>query len=219
MNFLKKRDKIRKRIVANSCESIRRGDFMYEANGKQYIIKLNEFADEQGVSVRTVQKKLTAGRYQKQLEGEFLRTATDGTWLSAEAAEFLKSTFRTQSVGFVTDSTYERQISELKEELIAEKEKRYEDQQKFKDYMAQVTPLLQKASEQLALAEASEQNKQRAEALEAQNDDLRAEIKRLEELVAQERKTAQEASEELTEQKEENEELKNRKWYQLLFKR
>lgn len=181
---------------------------MYEANGKQYIIKLNEFADEQGVSVRTVQKKLTAGRYQKQLEGEFLRTATDGTWLSAEAAEFLKSTFRTQAVGFVSDSTYERQISELKEELIAEKEKRYEDQQKFTDYMAQVTPLLQKASEQLALAEASEENKQRAEALEAQNGDLRAEIKRLEELVARERKTTQEAYEEFTA-------IKGKWWYKL----
>ena len=175
---------------------------MYEVNGKQYIIKLNEFADEQGVSVRTVQKKLTAGRYQKQLEGEFLRTATDGTWLSAEAAEFLKGTFRTQAVGFISDSTYERQIAELKEALGAEKEKRYEDQQKFTDYMAQVTPLLQKANEQLALAEASEQNKQRAEALEAQNGDLRAEIKRLEELVAQERETAEKASDELSDERQ-----------------
>lgn len=192
---------------------------MYEANGKQYIIKLNEFADEQGVSVRTVQKKLTAGRYQQQLEGEFLRTATDGTWLSAEAAEFLKGTFRTQAVGFVSDSTYERQIAELKEALYTEKEKRYEDQQKFTDYVAQVTPLLQKASEQLALAEASEQNKKQAEQMQTENDNLRAEIDRLKGLLVREQKTAQEASEELTAQREENEELKSRKWYQLLFKR
>lgn len=165
--------------------------WMYEVNGKQYIIKLNEFADEQGVSVRTVQKKLNSERYQEQLEGEFLRTATDGTWLSAEAAEFLKGTFRTQAVGFVSNSTYERQIADLKQE-------KFEIQQKFTDYVAQVTPLLQKASEQLALAEASEQNKQRAETLEAQNDDLRAEIKRLEELVARERETAEKASDELS---------------------
>lgn len=168
---------------------------MYEVNGKQYVIKLNDFAEMQGVSVRTIQKKLTASRYQEQLEGEFIRTASDGTWLSEEAVEFLKSTFRTQSVGFVSDTVYEKQIAELKQE-------KFEIQQKFTDYVAQVTPLLQKASEQLALAEASEQNRQRADALEAQIADLSLKMDEKDKHLQEVQKTAQTVQDELTAAKE-----------------
>lgn len=176
---------------------------MYEQDGKRYTIKLNDFADECGVSLRTVQKKLTAERYKSDLEGEFIRTGTDGTWLTEKGATFLRSTLKTKAVGYVTTDRYERRIEELEQEL-------YKTQREYTAYVSHATPLLQKASEQLALAERSGEYKERIDALEAQNGDLRADKEELGQKVAQAEKTAQELSDELTEAKKRIEELENR---------
>ncbi len=96
---------------------------MFEKDGKRYTTSIKDFANENGVSVRTVQKKLTAERYQKDLKNEFLRTNANGTWLTDEACIFLKSTFKTQAVGFVSDAKLEAEIKELKDKLLQAKDR------------------------------------------------------------------------------------------------
>ncbi len=163
---------------------------MYKKDGKSYVVKLNDFAAENGVSVRTVQKKLTAERYKTDLEGEFIRTSADGTWLTESGAEFLKSTLKSKAVGFVGNESYERKIAELEREL-------FETQKEYTSYVKNATPLLQRASEQLALAERSGEYKERIEVLEAQNGDLSRVNEELGQKVAQAEKTAENANLEL----------------------
>lgn len=176
---------------------------MYEQNGKSYIIKINDFAEDHGISLRAVQKKLSADKYRETLVGEFIRTTSDGTWLTQTAADFLAGTLRTQSYGVITTDRYEKQIEELKEKL-------FSVQEQYTAYVSTTTPLLQKASEQLALAERSEENRALAERLQAEIGDLRADKEKSEELLSEAQKTAQGLSEELTEAKEELERLKKR---------
>lgn len=175
---------------------------MYEQDGKQYTIKLNDLADEHGVSLRTVQKKLTAERYKNDLEGEFIRTASDGTWLTKAGAEFIAGTFKTRAVGYVTTDRYERRIAELEQEL-------YKTQREYTAYVSHATPLLQKASEQLALAERSGEYKERIDALETQNAVLSHDNEELGQKIAETTKTAQKASQELLDARKQFEDEKH----------
>ena len=164
---------------------------MYEQDGKRYTVKLNDFADECGVSVRTVQKKLTADRYKSKLEGEFLRTGSDGTWLTEEGASFLRGTLKTKAVGFVSNERYEREIADLKRDL-------YETQKEYTAYVKNAAPLLLKASEQIALAERAGEYKEQIDALEAQNGEISADRDEWKGRASKAEKTAQEAAEKLT---------------------
>lgn len=87
---------------------------MYEQDGKNYVIKLNDFAAENGVSLRTVQKKLITERYRNALEGEFIRTSSNGTWITENAATFLKTTLKSKAVGYISTEHYEQELEEAR---------------------------------------------------------------------------------------------------------
>ena len=166
------------------------------------MIKLQDFARQQGVTDRAIQKHLK--NYAEELEGLYERKGPNGTWLTDEACEILRSKMKQQPITVMESSEVEQELRRKLEE----KQTKIELLQGFLiDAKDEIKFLL---DEKYALQ--VENNK--AKLLESQNDDLRAEIKRLEELVAQERETAEKASEELKTQKE-----KSRKWYQLLFKK
>ncbi len=162
-----------------------------EINGKHYTVNIKDFAAENGVSVRTVQKKLVAEKYKKDLEGEFIRTNADGTWLTDEACRFLKTTFKTQAIGFVSDSKLEAENNRLRQELD-------DANAEFRKYASDTAAMLALASKQVLLAEQSEANQKRAEeaevALRALNDDLNAEKKKVGELTLEVEKAQNEAN-------------------------
>lgn len=153
-----------------------------------------------------MQRKLNAPKYKEELEGEFLRTSLDGTWLTQKAVDFLTSTLQPatqQRIVTVNAEAYEREIEALKQQL-------FDVQSKYTEYVATTSPLLIKASEQIALAEHSAENKEKAERLQAQNADLSAEIQQKDELLLEAEKKAQELSEEL-------ERVNNRGFFKRLF--
>lgn len=135
------------------------------------MIKLQDFAKQQGVTDRAVQKHLN--KYAEELEGLYQRKGPNGTWLTDEACEILRSKMKQAPVTIITPTEQEgdllNQIRVLEQEL-------YRTQKEYTAYVSYNTPLLQKASEQLALAERAGEYKERIGELEIQNADLNAEI-------------------------------------------
>lgn len=157
------------------------------------MIKLQEFARLQGVTDRQVQRLLK--KYAAELEGLYERKGVNGTWLSDEACEILRSKMK-QAPLVVSDQNEE-----------AEKwRKKYEDTlEKFNGYMEHATPLLEAAAQQTLLLE---QSNNKIKTLEAQNDDLRADNVLKDKTLEDERKNAQKLSDELTA-------IKGKWWYKL----
>lgn len=78
------------------------------------MIKLNDFARAQGVTDRQVQRLIK--KYEKDLQEQFERRGQDGTWLSAEACDFLRGKMRSAPVQ-VYDDAKDKKIEELEAEL------------------------------------------------------------------------------------------------------
>ena len=78
------------------------------------MIKLNDFARERGVTDRQVQRLIK--KYEVELEGLFVRKGPNGTWLSDEACDILRSKMKTQDAE-VYDDTKDKKIKELEEQL------------------------------------------------------------------------------------------------------
>lgn len=74
------------------------------------MIKLQDFARQQGVTDRAVQKQLK--KYEAELEGLFERKGTNGTWLSEEACSVLRSKMKAQPID-IYDDTKDREIERL----------------------------------------------------------------------------------------------------------
>lgn len=144
------------------------------------MTKLNDFARQMGVTERAIQKHLK--KYASELEGTFERKGPNGTWLSDEACEFLRSKMKQAPVVVASDPS-EREAA-LQKENEALKVELFKVQQKYTDYVAGTTEMLQAASKQLALAEASEENKKRADALEGENARLNADVAQRDETIA-----------------------------------
>lgn len=80
------------------------------------MIKLQDFAKQQGVTDRAIQKHLKT--YATELEGLFERKGPNGTWLSEEACEILRSKMKQQPLSFPTrDEADMRRIQDLEEEI------------------------------------------------------------------------------------------------------
>jgi predicted DNA binding protein len=60
------------------------------------MIKLQDFARQNGVTDRAIQKHLK--KYESELEGLFERRGSNGTWLSDEACRFLLGKMKTNPV-------------------------------------------------------------------------------------------------------------------------
>lgn len=79
------------------------------------MIKLQEFARQQGVTDRAIQKHLK--KYENELEGKFERRGPNGTWLSDEACDFLKGKMKAQSME-IYDSSKDEEIERLKARIV-----------------------------------------------------------------------------------------------------
>lgn len=82
------------------------------------MIKLNQFALEQGVSNRQIQRLVA--KYSDEIEGMYERRGQNGTWLSEEACEILKTKMRLKP-DEVYDDSKDKEIERLNN-LIAEKD-------------------------------------------------------------------------------------------------
>lgn len=84
------------------------------------MIKLQDFARECGVTDRAIQKHLNT--YAEELEGLYQRKGPNGTWLTDEACEILRSKMRQQPIG-VADTSLVNKNAELTEKLLTMHEK------------------------------------------------------------------------------------------------
>ena len=175
------------------------------------MIKLQDFAKQQGVTDRAIQKHLKT--YAAELEGLYQRKGPNGTWLTDEACEILRSKMKQAPVTVFEASEQEEalrnQIKRLEREL-------FETQREYTAYVKTATPLLEKASAQLALAERAGEYKKQIDDLEAQNADLSTERDKAIQEASEAKKTAQEASDELQEANKKIEQMKNASFWQRL---
>lgn len=131
------------------------------------MIKLQDFARECGVTDRAIQKHLKT--YAAELEGLYKRKGPNGTWLSDEACEILRSKMRTTQV-MIFDASLNERLQELEKE---NKELLKEVNAARKEAVEAQKQLLEAKGAQArlegtqALLEASES---RAEALQAEID-------------------------------------------------
>lgn len=77
------------------------------------MIKLQDFARECGVTDRAIQKHLKT--YASELEGLYERKGSNGTWLSDEACQILRSKMKQQPI-VVGDGELARLAAELEQE-------------------------------------------------------------------------------------------------------
>ena len=148
---------------------------MFEKDGKQYVVKINDFAEENGVNVRTIQRKLTAEKYKSELDGEFLRTPANGTWLTAKAVEFLQGTFQQQPTGVISNARYEQIIADIEQEKNELQKKYAEKLEQLLEARDEINKLIKEKSELQLEAQKSallvaENEKQGEELEKAQNN-------------------------------------------------
>lgn len=120
------------------------------------MIKLQDFARECGVTDRAIQKHLKT--YAAELEGLYQRKGPNGTWLSDEACEILRSKLKKQPMVIGDSETYrenedlKKKIELLQDKLIAAHEK-IEAQQLQLDQGRETLLLLQAAEKETKILE------------------------------------------------------------------
>lgn len=156
------------------------------------MVKLKDFAIERGVTDRQVQRLLK--KYEAELAGQFERRGQNGTWLSDDACEFLVSKMRSNPV-VVGDGEQYREMQRLREEnekllreqtqlwqLLADREQQLRLAAEEK---AEHAKLLAEADAKQLLLEQKEQEaadqRQRADAAEAEKLELAAQVKAMKE--------------------------------------
>ena len=77
------------------------------------MIKLQDFAHENGVTDRQIHRQLK--KYAAELEGLYERKGANGTWLTDEACDFLRSKMKRAPI-VVSDGEISRKTSELEKE-------------------------------------------------------------------------------------------------------
>ena len=132
------------------------------------MLKLQDFSKQQGVSDRQVQRLLK--KYEKELEGLFERKGPNGTWLSDEACEILRSKMKTQQVAVYEEDPKVALLQQENEALRRQLDRANED---FRRYAAGTAEALSKAAAQLQLAERAEAYQ--AKAREAEERAVQAE--------------------------------------------
>ena len=83
--------------------------------GELFVIKLQDFAKECGVTDRAIQKHLV--KYADELNGLYERKGPNGTWLSDAACDILRSKMKQQPI-VVSDWSLALQAEELKAENV-----------------------------------------------------------------------------------------------------
>lgn len=157
------------------------------------MIKLQDFAKQMGVTERAIQKHIR--KYSVELEGTYERKGPNGTWLSDEACDILRTKMKQAPVVMMSDPS-EREAA-LQAENEALRAKLFEVQQQYTDYVSSTTKTLQKASSQIALAERAGEYKERADSLKVENGLLSADRDKWKDKATEADNAAQKASEEL----------------------
>lgn len=75
------------------------------------MIKLQDFANQQGVTDRQIQRLIK--KYQSELQGHFERKGANGTWLDEKACEILRGKMKTHAVA-TTDTKTLQELDELR---------------------------------------------------------------------------------------------------------
>ena len=122
------------------------------------MIKLQDFARQQGVTDRAVQKLLK--KYEAELAGTFERKGPNGTWLTDEACEILRSKMKQQPLTVYDEDPRVGQL----QERVADLERRIDEKDKLlaianqqvQDSQGKVAEL-QAANAKVALLEAGNQ--------------------------------------------------------------
>lgn len=127
------------------------------------MITVKDFAQMQGCSETIIYRHI---RKHKTELGDNIQKRNGKTWITEDGVEFIRNLMMKDPI-VVSDNNAEVEMWRKKYEEAIEAQNKY---------LAQVTPLLAKASEQIQLAERSKLNQERADALEAQNADLSVEI-------------------------------------------
>lgn len=183
------------------------------------MIKLQDFAKQQGVTDRAIQKHLKT--YADELEGLYQRKGPNGTWLTDEACEILRGKMKQPPAPVIFEE--DPRVKELEAEKADLQRQLNEANLNFQKYAANTAATLAEATKQLQLAE-------RASSLEAENAVLSHDIAEKDKILEDERKNAQKALQELTEahasfekelEKRDKriQELESRKWWQLIFRK
>lgn len=79
------------------------------------MIKLQDFAKQQGCSDRNIQKHIK--KYAAELEGLYQRRGAAGTWLTEDACEILRNKMKPPSAD-VYDESKDKEIASLKERVL-----------------------------------------------------------------------------------------------------
>lgn len=132
------------------------------------MIKLQDFARECGVTDRAIQKHLKT--YAEELEGLYQRKGPNGTWLTDEACEILRSKMKQQPI-VVGDGEIYRKNEELRQKVEVLQEKLILAHEKIADQQLQLD---QGKANQLMLQAAEEQAKKATEDLAAVHQQLGA---------------------------------------------
>ncbi len=149
------------------------------------MIKLSDFARQQGVTDRQVQRLIN--KYATELEGHFERRGQNGTWLSDSACELLRSKMKSKPVAvFEVDprvielqaenNKLHEKLSEVYEKLTEAKESQMHLQLQLAEKAAEQRFLSEKIQTYEDIAEI---NRQEADRAKAEAATLRSELDRL----------------------------------------
>lgn len=134
------------------------------------MIKLQDFARQCGVTDRAIQKHLKT--YAADLEGLYQRKGPNGTWLTDEACEILRSKMKQQPL-LILDAEHNQKLKDLEDE----NKKLLQELAEARRLVVEAQQALLEAKEVHALLEASER---RTEALEADLDATKADLDQFE---------------------------------------
>ena len=144
------------------------------------MIKLQDFARECGVTDRAIQKHLKT--YAAELEGLYQRKGPNGTWLTEEACQILRSKMKQLPIT-LSDGELVRQnaaLEQVNKELNEELKEAYKEQAQLFKQLGEMNGLqarLEAAeTERLALTEARDDYKAEAARARAEAEQLRNEL-------------------------------------------
>ena len=161
------------------------------------MIKLQDFAKQQGVTDRAIQKHLKT--YAEELEGLYERKGPNGTWLTDEACEILRSKMKQAPPAIFEEDPRVKALEAANADL---QKQLNEANLNFQKYAASTAATLAEATKQLQLAERAGSLEAENNDLKAQNGDLSHENEKLVSEVQKEKETAHKLSDELTEANE-----------------
>ncbi len=150
------------------------------------MIKLQDFARQQGVTDRAIQKHLK--KYEDELEGLFERKGPNGTWLTEEACDRLRSKMKQQPI-VIGEAQHLDEIERLRAELDKCKDKIIALHEEHDSYVKHTTDLLNAAAENQRLLDSSKAEKEKLQKVmeeqKAENEKLRNELTQAQEQAKQ----------------------------------